>query len=84
MKYNFPIDCCMHDAVLETTNSKTNGSMHFVETRKLVPKNNNAFTVYKNKFKNLIRMRKFTLSFRGLGMAASEKEYGNTKLIYQY
>jgi hypothetical protein len=30
-KYNFPIDCCLY-VVFETMNSRTDGSMHFVET----------------------------------------------------
>ena len=32
-KYNFLIDCCL--VVFETTNSRTQGSMHFAETTKI-------------------------------------------------
>jgi hypothetical protein len=36
-KYNFAIDCWVE--MIETTNLKTHGSMHFVGTTKLVPTN---------------------------------------------
>ena len=36
-KYKFPIDCWVE--MIETTNLKTHGSMHFVGTTKLVPTN---------------------------------------------
>jgi hypothetical protein len=32
---NFPIGCCLYSVVLKTTNSRSHGSMHFLETMKI-------------------------------------------------